>query len=151
MNQLRNEKNINGFVLEIKNKYPLLFDRLCYEYNPSYNSGPVITKRVINLFDWNETREGRDFWCYVNDREFDRAKGMHPEYFEQENTVSFNYGSELVIKMLQSLDPVEQIKELRQIANALRDGWQKEKDEEYDKEQSARERCRILQDAIEDL
>ena len=69
---------------ELKEKYPLVFERLMKQ---THLSTTQISQRslgsidVNNALDWSETQEGRNFWERVHRYDIEQAKRLCPDLF----------------------------------------------------------------------
>ena len=71
-------------ILELK-RWPRLYAKIRYyqwfiKQEEEYDKN---TQELNTAFDWNTTDEKFAFWEYVCDYQFEAAKDLHPELFEE--------------------------------------------------------------------
>ena len=69
---------------ELKEKYPLVFERLMNQTSFSTAQMSQIRLDCIDVngaLAWNETQEGRDFWESVHRYDIEEAKRLCPDLF----------------------------------------------------------------------
>jgi len=65
-------------------EYPKLYElAVNYAIGDGVSLGDIDITTIDNMIFWDDTNEGGDFWCSVNNGDFDDAKRMYPELFER--------------------------------------------------------------------
>ena len=72
-------------VSEVKEKYPLVYERVLEHAEKGIDlSVPTITIR--DCFIWVNTKEGQEFWNYIDSQYIDEAKSICPHLFGEDNS-----------------------------------------------------------------
>ena len=70
------------YVSEIKEKYPLVYERIAKQTDKNLSDEGL---SVITVFNWSHTTEGSTFWFTVDKGDWSRAKELQPHLFEEDN------------------------------------------------------------------
>lgn len=73
------------YVSEIKEKYPLVYERLRVQSRVSEEEllNPTSRKNIHNSLIWRETTEEYDFWSAVHLGNWYKAKELQPSLFSE--------------------------------------------------------------------
>jgi len=72
-------------ILELK-RWPRLYAKIryyqwfCIQNHDEYNKNAIY---LSDAFDWETSEEGFNFWEYICEYEFDSAKQLYPNFFEE--------------------------------------------------------------------
>jgi len=77
-------------IKDLKEEYPLVYkaalDNQEAQGNKRDDSLRVIADKISGGFRWSDSEEGRSFWNYISEREFDEAKKIQPHLFKEESS-----------------------------------------------------------------
>lgn len=70
--------------IEIKEKFPILYTTIIMLSQKESNRTvkEIENRDLVNLFTWDVTTEGWEFWNSVSLRKYEYAKIYFPQYFE---------------------------------------------------------------------
>lgn len=66
---------------ELKEKYPLVFERLVMQTRLNFSERSLDSIDVISALSWSETKEGGKFWERVHRYDIEEAKRLCPDLF----------------------------------------------------------------------
>ena len=71
------------YLNQLKEKYPLIYDRVVAQSNLSEDRLNDRNRDVNNTLTWGATTEGRGFWEAVYREEWDEARLLQPTLFKE--------------------------------------------------------------------
>lgn len=72
-------------ISKVREKYPLVYERIIEQERRGVDlSDPTMT--INGCLTWRDTKEGQEFWNYMDNQYIDEAKSICPHLFGEDNS-----------------------------------------------------------------